>query len=388
MSINQIADLAYDVVLPEVHKILHNTMVMSRLVDVNTMEEVKKKGQTIDITLPQDKHDPVDVDSTSGMSTTVIKANTVPVTLDEWKGLQWELDDRDFLGTVIGGQLPSIMEGFAIDIANYIDQRVLMVAAETNNYYGTAGSTPSAKADLIGARKILRKNGVPVANNPMISAVLGSDAEANMLEVFSNTNENGNQATVETGMLGSPFGLATYADQNIDELEHIAGTFSTTGTPAVNGAVLEGATVMNFDGGAGVETVKKNDLFTVAGVEGSFVFTADATAVAGAVTGATFSPAAPAGGFDDNALITVIPSHFNNYVFHRNAIVLAIRPLEEDGIQVGDSSAIITVTEPNSGISLRLETWRDPYRKKRMWSLDVLTGVVLVRKEMIVRLLG
>lgn len=83
-----------------------------------------------------------------------------------------------------------------------------------------------------------------------------------------------------------------------------AGTLKDT-TPAIDGAVPAGATTMNLDGGAATETIVAGELFRVAGVGGLYRFTSAYAAVGGAITGAAFTPEAPAGGFPNDALLTM-----------------------------------------------------------------------------------
>ncbi len=83
------------------------------------------------------------------------------------------------------------------------------------------------------------------------------------------------------------------------------GSFATE-SPLVNGAVAAAATTMAIDGGSGTETVKKGDTFRVAGVVGVYEFTKDAVAVSGAIAVAEFTPAAPTGGFGNDAAITFL----------------------------------------------------------------------------------
>lgn len=107
--------------------------------------------------------------------------------------------------------------------------------------------------------------------------------------------------------------------------KHTAGGY--VGAIAINGAVAAGATTMALDGGAINETLTRGELFKVAGVDGTFVVTADATADgAGAIAAVTFSPAAPAGGFPDDALLTLSGTHYKNLFLSPGAIVAVTLP--------------------------------------------------------------
>jgi len=71
-------------------------------------------------------------------------------------------------------------------------------------------------------------------------------------------------------------------------------------------------------------------------------------------------------------------------VAHRDAFAFAQRPLltESDGL----GSRIMTMTDPMTGISLRLEVTRQ--YKQTVWDLDILFGAKLVRRELATRLAG
>lgn len=83
------------------------------------------------------------------------------------------------------------------------------------------------------------------------------------------------------------------------------GTF-WTGSPLVKGAVLVDVTALILDGGSGTETILSGDPFRVAGAPKRFTFSDSGVAVAGESPTLTFSPAAPTGGFDDDAAVTAL----------------------------------------------------------------------------------
>jgi hypothetical protein len=180
--------------------------------------------------------------------------------------------------------------------------------------------------------------------------------------------------------MGRVMGLDWYMAQNISR--HTAGTFSG-GTPLVNTAVLAGATTMNIDGGSAAETIKAGDIFTVAGVTGYMgVFTADKTATTGAITGAAFYPAAPTGGFANDAAITIVGSHTANLAFHQNAFSLAVVPLE---LPRGNQNAEYISF---NGMGVRVVYGYDMSGKKDTISFDLLCGAKCIDPRLACRILG
>ena len=73
-------------------------------------------------------------------------------------------------------------------------------------------------------------------------------------------------------------------------------------------------------------------------------------------------------------------------VMHRDAVALAMRPLAAAGLESGAKGQIMNVSDPETGLSLRLEVTRQ--YKQTMWKSDILWGVKLVRPELVVAIHG
>src|SRR5690606_15891740 len=234
------------------------------------------------------------------------------------------------------------------------------------------------------------ERGVPMQNRRHVIDVEAEEALLN-IDNIRKVNESASTEALREGMLGRIVGIDHFLDQNMP-----AHTQSDITALQTNGAVAAGAKTMNVDTGTPLGgTLYKGDLFTVAGVDGQFVITNDPSIslAGGAVAGVTFEPAAPTGGFADNAAITVIrdaaaSTYMNNLMFHRDAFVFVQRPLADGETGQSESSTIAQQTDPISGISLRMETWRDPNKKTRYWAFDVLYGVKTLRAELANRVLG
>lgn len=84
----------------------------------------------------------------------------------------------------------------------------------------------------------------------------------------------------------------------------VLGGYLVGTTIAVNGTVLAGAATVSIDGSPLTGVILPGDTFTVTGVLGTYTVTnVSALLAAGnAITGITFSPVAPVGGFPDNAV--------------------------------------------------------------------------------------
>ena len=86
------------------------------------------------------------------------------------------------------------------------------------------------------------------------------------------------------------------------------------------------------------------------------------------------------------AAVTVTPSHVVHLAFHRDAFALAMRPLSAGTQDLSLGNQILSMTDAETGISLRLEISRQ--YKQTVWEFDVLWGVKLVRPELAVRIAG
>ena len=379
---NTLTNLMQTIILPLAMPVLREHCIMPALVQTDFDNEAKQQGDTIRIPGPQDLGDAQDMNTDTGSTSTALGDGKVDLVLDQWKYKQFEMTDKEMMEALTKAILPSAAEAAVKSLANAMGKSLLALYIDIPYFTGTAASTPDAALDLINARKILEAN---LAPRDARRAVIDVEAEAKFLDVFKDAAATGSTAALIEASLGRKFGLDTFSDQLIGK--HTAGTLSA-GSPAVNGAVSAGATTMAIDGGAGTETIKLGDVFTVAGASGTYMFTANATAASGAIAAATFTPAAPAGGFADNAAITIQGTHTPNLVFQRSAFALAARPLADGDMAQSKSSDIAVQIDPMTGIPLRLETWREPGKAKRFWRFDILYGVKTLRKELACRLIG
>ncbi len=187
---------------------------------------------------------------------------------------------------------------------------------------GTAGAsanTPEAfrsHHEKLNANHAPRKNRIQILDGASTTRAFG-------IEAFHKANERGDGGrTISEGDLARVAGFNFY--EETADMSHTNGTLAS---PVVNGAVAAGATTMAVDGGVGTETITEGTLFTVDGVAGyEGVFTGDFTATGGAIAGVTFSPKAPAGGFADDAAITLVPSHTKNVAYSHGAFALVTIP--------------------------------------------------------------
>ena len=284
----------------------------------------------------------------------------------------WTLKLDDFSQRIVSPAMAAIAQG--------IDAYMLSKYKGVYNFVGTAGDPPDSLADLAQVDQVLNDLKVPFGNR---ISVVNPKTKADMMSIDAVTHaekRGDDGTTLREASIGRVMGIDWYMGQNV--YQHTAGTFSG-GTPAVNSVVAAGEAIMDIDGGAAAETIKAGDVFTVAGHDGWYgVFTADKTASTGAISGATFTPGAPTGGFADGDVITIVASHSANLAFHPNAFALAVVPLELP--RGTDKASYINY----QGMGIRVVFGYDNNSKKDTISFDVLCGAKCIDPRLAVRVLG
>lgn len=268
-------------------------------------------------------------------------------------------------------------------IAQKVDTYLLGLYVDTYKTVGTAGTTPSTVADFTGVNREFDLAKVPLAERRLVFDAYAKDKFTQIASFFEADKVGDNGTALREASIGRKFGIDNFLGQNISA--HSNGSVAHTGTFAVNGAVSAGATTMNVDGSTSLTgTWNAGSVFTVAGVTGSFVVTANNTASGNAMTGVSFFPAAPAGGFADNAVVTRVANHTPNLAFHRTAFAFVSRPLALP-MGVGEGQAAIV---NYGGLGLRVVYGYDISTKKDTVSVDLLCGVKTLDAARAVRLLG
>jgi hypothetical protein len=262
----------------------------------------------------------------------------------------------------------------------------------------TAPAVPTSVAEVKEINRTLSNFKTPKPNR---NAILDPDGytEVAAISEFVEADKRGKTVTMDEAELLRVQGLTWFEDQAVSATwddgfqnnYHTSGTMGAA-TPAVNGAVVAGAKVMNVDGGIGVETILSGDRFTVANVVDNkgnpvqFVFTNDTTAVGGAITGATFTPAAPTGGFADDALLTMSVDHTVNFAWHPGALIACVVPPKN--VNPNDPEAAIAF-DPQTGMGLQviMHGYSSTTLGKEI-SIATFAGAVPVREEYGVVILG
>lgn len=359
---------------------LRELAVMPRLVNGDYSSEAAQFGDTIDVPIPS-AIAVGDVTPSNTPPTAVDNTPTkVQISLNKWKKAAFHLTDKQLIEVDRNAHFIPMETSEAVKaIANQVNSDIHAEYKGVYGYVGTAAVTPFATtvAAATDARKTLNKQLAPRDNR---RGVLNFDAEANALALaqFSDAEKVGSSTVKIRGEIGEKYGIDWVADDGVTT--HTAGT--GTGYLVNNGAgYAAGIKTVTTDTGSG--TVLAGDIITFAGHTQTYAVVSSVGG--GTVTSITFEPGL-AVAVADNVAITLKATHVVNLAFHRDAIAFANRPLVSAVGELELGSKIMSMTDPQTGLSLRLEISRQ--YKQTVWELDMLYGAKLVRAALATRIAG
>ena len=333
----------------------------------------------------------------AGTGTTAqdLVGQNVSITLDQHQEVKFKVSDRELAYTsekIINDHIKPA----AYALADKIDQDLYTLGNKVGPKTTVSGS--AASTFITGPRKVLRGNEVPMEEGMLHYAIdTGMEAAFLDLGIFHEariTGEGSNEAALMRGTLGQRFGVETFVSQNADVTPT---TMSSTATAsdasgdevgALTAAVAANATTAPVGSFGTVETVQIGDTFTVAGDPTTYILTADTTMSGGAGT-LTFYPAARQNWADttvvtfDNLDAIQEAAHYRNIMFHKNAFALAFAPLPRTGD--GRGAEIETVTDEESGVSLRARMFYDGDTATNYVALDALYGTQVLDGQLATR---
>jgi len=406
--------LTDDVIAKEALRLLKNNLVMSKLVYRSYEKTFGKVGDTISLKLPYR------VKAADGR--VLVKQpmvdQTIPFKIDKQHhvGLEYTVKDKTLdIQQFSERYLKSAM----IQIANLVDLNSALTLKKAFHSSGTPGVRPSKFIDFANAGAKQTTYAVP--NDGMRHAVIDPFTCASLSdEVTKLFKESMVEAAYKKGYKGPVSDYGTYESQNLPK--HTVGDYS--GTPLVAGVIANGNTMTTDGWGNSIASLLTvGDVFTVDGVFGvnpqnynttgllqEFVITEAAASDGSGLSTLTFSPsmndgtatttnaagdtislkayqnitALPA----DNAPISVMgaasTTYEQNYLFHRDAIALAVIDLELPQTAVVKARA----SDPESGLSLLMTAAYDINEQTEVHRIDVVYGVDLVYPELALRLWG
>ena len=389
-------------------KAFMNSLQMGAKVDRQLDSQFQKVGATIQVRRP------IMFTASDGAvisSATDIEEKAASVVLDQRKKVNFEITSQD-LTLSVEDFTERYVNPAAAELAQQVETSIAQVYKNIGNFVGTPGTAPSTFLEVGAAAKKLSKLGTPM--DIRWCAFYDEDASLALADglkaVFPTSIAT---KAIENASIGRYSKFDLYENQSL--AIHTVGV--ATGTPLINGA-SQNVTYADSgdawtqslvtDGWTNSTTgiLLAGDVITIAGVNsvnrktrqdtGDLqTFTVVADADSGASTGPatlTISPpmitsgpyqtvtAAPA----DGAAITVKTgaggsSHKQNLAFHKNAITLAMAPLDLP------TEGAVASRESFGGISIRAVRQYDITNDKTIYRFDILYGVKAQNPDFAVR---
>lgn len=268
-------------------------------------------------------------------------------------------------------------------LANEVEADLAALYAKASRAYGTPGTAPFGTAgdysDAAQVRKILVDNGSPTSD---LQLVLNTAAGANLRgkQGGRGVDMEGTAALLRQGVLQDIHGFMVRESAQI--ANHVKGAGTGYDFAAAGEAI--GQTTLSVEGGTVNTTgIKAGDVITHAGdTVNKYVVTTGTTSTSGDII--IGAPGLLIAGADANE-ITIGNSYAANLAFSKSAIHALIRqPAMPAG---GDAASdVVSVTDPNSGITFQVAMYRQ--RRRIAYEVGLAWGVKLVKPEHVAVLLG
>ena len=406
--------LTDDVIANEALRLLKNNLVAANLVYKEYKQTFGKVGDTIRIELPHR------VKSASGR--VLVKQpmvdQTVPLKIDRQEHVGLEYTMKAMTLDITKFSEKYLKSGMS-QIANQIDSSILLTMKNVFHTSGTPGVRPGKFIDFANASAKQTTYGVP--NDGMRRAVLNPFTCANLSdEVTKLFKESMVEDAYKNGYKGDVARYSTYDTQNLPT--HLVGDYA--GTPVIAGAQANGTTLTTSGWAAGVTgLLKAGDVITVAATFGVnpqgynttglllelvvqadvdsdggglatievFPSLNDGTATITNADGDTISLAAyqnvtalPQSG----AVITVAgdsgKEYEQNYLFHREAIALAMIDIELPRSATVKARAF----DPDTELSLSMTQAYDINQHSEITRIDAIWGTKAIYPDLGMRMWG
>lgn len=357
---------------------------MPLLVNVDYGSQAAQKGTTIDIPVPKPRV-ARDVQASHLQSAPTDRSqDLVQVSLNQWKGADFYLTDKELVEIDANAHFLPMEMGEAITaLANAVDGHVHNQYTGIYGFVGTGGTTPfSTVSTATEARRVLNTQLCPDDGQRRMLLDPTAEAQALQLPELTNWDKTGEQGIIIRGKLGRKYNMDFFMSQNV--IRHTAGSAGAGGAITVASTCGAGASTLDVQQAGVLGSLLVGDVFAVAGQTTTYVVQTSVLLTSAKIA-VSIQPelvlTATSG-----AAVTQKASHTLNLAFHRNAFALATRPLLEATNQFELGSRLLDMTDPMSGLSLRLEVKRQ--NKQTVWDFDILYGAKLVRPALATRVAG
>lgn len=295
----------------------------------------------------------------------------IPVTLNRHRDTSVEVTSKD-LTLNIADFSTQVLEPVMVGMANDInaDIAAFIYGNAAKNIAATAN--PTDLKDIANIAKYLDTNKAPKTDR---SLVLCPDHKYNyaLTENLSKVSYAGDNETLRDAILGKIYSLNTYMDQDNPNTEAAtAGTATAYKVTGVKGEKKVQISALN----TATATVKKGDKFIVNGY--IYTIAADGTGVGSAITDQTIEEELQTTINDATAVVVI--NKPTSVAFHKESVAMVNVPLAiPDG-------AVKAYTASANGLAVRVVFAYDINNKCEVMSIDILYGLAVERKDLIVGL--
>jgi hypothetical protein len=364
--------------------------IMPRLVNADFSAEAARKGDKIDVMIPGEVtvEDVVPGANNTSVSDTETKVSSIE--LKHWKKAAFHLSDKEIMqvdadsdfvpfhmNAAIAALAEEVNKSFYKEIlrARHIisaPNKKLFTQAEAEKAADYAGINP-----VLEGRKILNSAKAPKSGR---FGVLGFEEEANALSLsqFADVEKSGDTSIRLEGEIGRKYGIQWFGT---DQIHTHTASGSDTFSPS--------AAITKGDDDALIRNITPRPIFgdLVMNVNDEIVATVEDVLEQKTSNSYQVKFAYPfQKTFAGSSSLKIGPNSQNNLIFHRDAFAFATRPLTSATESLGLGNRIMSVTDPETGLSMRLEISRQ--YKRTVWEFDVLWGVKMVRPEFAIRVIS
>ena len=369
---------------------LRQKAMFPRLVNSEFGAEAAKRGDVIDVPLSQEIT-ATDVEPSATHPTPPDTAmQSVKVELAHWQKAAFHLTDKEMDQIEANESFVPLQMAEAVSaLARAVNQSVIDVMHEGTAMVGRYMSPSFARVSddnlslaaheglqpVLDARRELNGTFAPKSGR---SFVLNYDSEARLLGLTNglDATKSGDNAFGIEGEIGRRLGFDFYATDNLEKANSELFIGTLVRDVPKNAVEL----IVSVKSGA----PKAGDDIYIEGY-GDEPYRLHAVSTSGSNKrlglSAPVKQAVAAGSYVGDG-----SGQTTGFAFHRDAVALAMRPLSATGMTNGHNGQMMTITDPESGLSLRLEVSRQ--YKQTVWEFDLLWGVALVKPSYLVRLQG
>lgn len=366
--------LTPDIIAREALMVLENNLVFAGLVHRDYSDEYGSVGETIRIRRPAT----FTASEWNGSTITIQDATegSVPVKMDTILDVSFAVTSKE-LALSIQDFSEQFLQPALRAHAQALDAKLAQLY-DTIPYNSAVGGTPTI-ADIAALDRILSINKAPQSQRYLVIDPV-TKAKYVVLDAVLHLEKSGTTEALREASLGRVLTFDTYMSQNI--VQHTKGDLASGATLTATA----GSTTGSIASGGANKTIKKGDLFTIAGLTenapyNQFVCTETKTTDgSGNISGFKFYPAVPSN--VSGAVITVKSNAAANLAFHRNAFALVTRPLP------APMGGAVGTTLSYRGMSIRVTYSYDMNAKRNIISVDQLCGTAVLCPELAVRFNG